>query len=169
MTASQKMAKIAEITAKIKANPMANKEDIRTFYKDVMELVVDYKMPGNLYDFVHNDVDYYRGNRTYTKGVEPFVTEVVAFLSAFPDVVADIEDTIVKADETGGYKLCARIRFRGTNGGASYVGAPTGKSLEEGGLSLHFIYISKVNDKWGAHKLMFADSTEWIEKTMTPD
>ncbi len=169
MTASQKMAKIAEITAKIKANPMANKEDVRTCYKDIMELVVDYKMIGNIYDFVNNDVDYYRGNRTYTKGVEQLVTEVMAFTTAFPDVIVEVEDTVVAEDGTGGYKICARLRFRGTNGGASYVGAPTGKSLEEGGLSLHFIYISKVNDKWGAYKLMFADSTEWIEKTMTPD
>lgn len=168
MTASQTMNTIMELTDKINSNPMCDKEDIRSFYKDVMKLVVDYKMIGRIYDYCADDLEYYRDRRTYTRGVEPLVAEVMDFTAAFPDVVADIEDTIVCKDGEG-YKICGRMRFRGTNLGNSYMGAPTGKSIGEGGLAMHFVYMSKKNGKWCINKMICANSAEWMQKVLTQE
>lgn len=168
MTATEKMNLIYDLTRKIQSNPLADKEDVRSFYLDVMKLVVDYKMIGRIYDFCAEDLDYYRDRRMYTRGVDYLVNETMAFTAAFPDVVADIEDTIVCKDGDG-WKICGRMRFRGTNLGASYMGPPTGKSLGEGGLAIHFVYLKPVDGRLKVWKMICANSAEWIQRTLTPD
>ncbi len=159
---------ILALQDKINQNPLENKEDVRTYYKDIVKLILDDKMIGRVYDYFSRDLYYQRDRARLTIGVKEVVEEVTAFTAAFPDVVADMEDTIVCKDGDG-WKICGRMRFRGTNLGVSHKGPATGKSLGDGGLAIHFVYLKPVNGRLKVWKMICTNSAEWIERTLTSD
>ena len=163
MNATELMNSIIDLQEKVKANPIANKEDMRTFYKDLVKLILDNKMIGRIYDYFTPELVWYSDRARLTVGVEQLIEDVGDFTAAFPDVVADMEDTIVCPDGDG-YRIAARMRLRGTNTGLSSFGAPTGKGIGEGGMAIHFIYLRKEADgQWRVHKLITCSSAEWLD------
>ena len=168
MTASETMNAILVLQDKINQNPLEDKEDVRTYYKDIVKLILDNKMIGRVYDYFSRDLYYQRDRAHLTIGMKELAEEVTAFTAAFPDSYADIEDTIVCKDSDG-WKICSRMRFKGTNLGASYMGPPTGKSLGEGGLAIHFVYLKPVDGRLKVWKMICTNSAEWIQRTLTPD
>ena len=166
MNASETMKKIIELQDIIKSNPMEDKEDIRKYYKDIMKMIYDYKMIGRIYDYYAEDMEFYRDRRSYSKNVEDFLNEIMRFTAAFPDLTANIEDTVVCRDGDG-WKIAARINFRGTNLGKSYMGPATGKNLGENSLAIHFSYLKKIDGQWKIHRVIQANGLEHIENTMS--
>lgn len=144
-----------------------DKEEVRTFIKNLTSLVYDCKMVGKLYDFYLEDVEYHKQNRRRIHGVEELVQNVLDMCAEFPDLKADVEHVIVYKVDDDFYKVFRRLRYKGTNLGHSKNGPPTGKSLEDKCLNLSLMHLKRVD---GAFKIVFevnSDSEGWINQVQT--
>lgn len=146
---------------------MKDKEEVRTFVRDLKKLVYDYKMVGMLYDFYTENVEYHKQNRISFSGVEDLVNQVLEFTVAFPDLKADVENLIVYKVDDSFYKVFCRLRYRGTNTGFSRFGAPTGKSLGDGCLNLSLFHLKKIGGSWKIDFEVNSDSEALIRETLT--
>jgi predicted ester cyclase len=77
-------------------------------------------------------------------GIEEAKQYVSTFLEAFPDVSFSVEDILADGD-----KVVSRIRFRGTHQGETEeFGPPTGRQLEQEGITIHRIEGGKIVEEW---------------------
>ena len=76
-------------------------------------------------------------------GPERFKRFHRTFVSAYPDLRVDVEDTIVEGD-----KIVARCRVSGNHGGEGIGLAPTNKDVEFTGIAIVRIKDGKIVEAW---------------------
>jgi steroid delta-isomerase-like uncharacterized protein len=81
------------------------------------------------------------------RGIEEARQYVSSFLGAFPDVTFSIEDLIAEGD-----KVVSRFTARGTHQGETEeFGPPTGRQLEQEGITIHRIEDGKIVEEWSQY------------------
>ena len=76
-------------------------------------------------------------------GPESFKRFHRAFVSAYPDLHIDVEDTIVEGD-----KIAARCKVTGKHGGEGIGLAPTNKNVEFTGIAIVRVQDGKIIEAW---------------------
>ena len=81
------------------------------------------------------------------RGIEESKQYVSTFLEAFPDVSFSVEDLIAEGD-----KVVSRFTARGTHQGETEeFGPPTGRQLEQEGITIHRIEDGKIVEEWSQY------------------
>jgi len=81
------------------------------------------------------------------RGIEEAKQYVSTFLEAFPDVSFSVEDLIAEGD-----KVVSRFTARGTHQGKTEeFGPPTGRQLEQEGITIHRIENGKIVEEWSQY------------------
>ena len=81
------------------------------------------------------------------RGTEEAKQFVSSFLEAFPDVSFSVEDLIAEGD-----KVVSRYTARGTHRGETEeFGPPTGRQLEQEGITIHRIEDGKIVEEWNQY------------------
>lgn len=81
----------------------------------------------------------------WPRGLEGARKMFTVMLTAAPDVQVTIEDMVAEED-----KVVVRWIFRGTNAGASVMGAPpTGEPVTALGIGIYRIANGKIEEDWG--------------------
>jgi len=81
------------------------------------------------------------------RGIEEAKQYVSTFLEAFPDVSFSVEDLIAEGD-----KVVSRFTARGTHQGETEeFGPPTGRQLEQEGITIHRIEDGKIVEEWSQY------------------
>jgi steroid delta-isomerase-like uncharacterized protein len=81
------------------------------------------------------------------RGIEEAKQFVSSFLEAFPDISFSVEDLIAEGD-----KVVSRYTARGTHRGETEeFGPPTGRQLEQDGITIHLIEDGKIVEEWNQY------------------
>ena len=81
------------------------------------------------------------------RGIEEAKQYVSTFLGAFPDASFSVEDLIAEGD-----KVVSRFTARGTHQGETEeFGPPTGRQLEQEGITIHRIEDGKIVEEWSQY------------------
>jgi steroid delta-isomerase-like uncharacterized protein len=81
------------------------------------------------------------------RGIEEAKQFVSTFLEAFPDTSFSVEDLIAEGD-----KVVSRYTARGTHQGETEeFGPPTGRQLEQEGITIHRIEDGKIVEEWSQY------------------
>ncbi len=81
------------------------------------------------------------------RGIEEAKQYVSTFLETFPDVSFSVEDLIAEGD-----KVVSRYTVRGTHQGETEeFGPPTGRQLEQEGITIHRIEDGKIVEEWNQY------------------
>jgi steroid delta-isomerase-like uncharacterized protein len=81
------------------------------------------------------------------QGLEEAEQFVAMITTAFPDMSVTVEDVIAE-----GEKVVTRVRFRGTHQGETEdFGPPTGKQIEQEGITIHRIEDGKIVEEWNQY------------------
>jgi predicted ester cyclase len=99
--------------------------------------------PENLDEVYPPDVVWHMPEQDLS-GIEEAKQYASTFFEAFPDVSFSVEDILADGD-----KVVSRIRFRGTHQGETEeFGPPTGRQLEQEGITIHRIEGGKIVEEW---------------------
>jgi len=82
-------------------------------------------------------------------GPESFKRFHRAFVSAYPDLHIDVEDTIIEED-----KIVARCKVTGTHGGEGIGLVPTNKNVEFTGIAIVRVRDGKIVEAWNEFDFM---------------
>ena len=97
----------------------------------------------SLEDFMLDDVIAHEPDAD-VRGIEEFRRYLVAYLAAFPDTSATIEDVVAEGD-----KVVSRYTVRGTHTGTTEeYGPPTGKEILMEGITLYHFRDGKLAELW---------------------
>ena len=81
------------------------------------------------------------------QGLEEAEQFVAMIKAAFPDMSTTVEDVIAE-----GEKVVTRVRFRGAHQGETEdFGPPTGKRIEQEGITIHRIEDGKIVEEWNQY------------------
>ena len=81
------------------------------------------------------------------QGLEEAEQFVAMIKAAFPDMSTTVEDVIAE-----GEKVVTRVRFRGTHQGETEdFGPPTGKQIEQEGITIHRFEDGKIVEEWNQY------------------
>jgi steroid delta-isomerase-like uncharacterized protein len=84
------------------------------------------------------------------QGLEEAKQYYSTYLSAFPDLSFTVEDVIAEGD-----KVVTRWTVRGTHQGKiEAFGSPTGRQLEQEGITIHRIEEGKIVEEWERYDLL---------------
>ena len=151
----------------IAENPLQTNDDIRAYYCDVMELIYNCRMVGWARNFYSESVDYTEDGQVHYTTAAQIEAALLQFIAPFPDLKMEIEHCIVAPYERG-YKLSGRLRFRGSNTAYSRYGAPTGKSLGDGCMCLHVLYLGHTDAGWKVVRQICSNGVAWINSILKP-
>jgi predicted ester cyclase len=99
--------------------------------------------PENLDEVYPPDVVWHMPEQDLS-GIEEAKQYASTFFEAFPDVSFSVEDILADGD-----KVVSRVRFRGTHQGETEeFGPPTGRQLEQEGITIHRIEGGKIVEEW---------------------
>ena len=102
--------------------------------------------PEDLDEFYPPDVVWHMPEQEL-RGIEEAKQFVSSFLEAFPDVGFSVEDLIAEGD-----KVVSRYTVRGTHQGETEeFGSPTGRQLEQEGITIHLIEDGKIVEEWNQY------------------
>jgi steroid delta-isomerase-like uncharacterized protein len=102
--------------------------------------------PEDLDEFYPPDVVWHMPEEDL-RGIEEAKRFVSSFLGAFPDVSFSVEDLIAE-----GNKVVSRYTVRGTHRGETEeFGPPTGRQLEQEGITIHLIADGKIVEEWNQY------------------
>ena len=83
-------------------------------------------------------------------GLEEAKQYYSTYLSAFPDISFTVEDVIAEGD-----KVVTRWTVRGTHQGeVEDFGPPTGRQIEQEGITIHRIEDGKIVEEWERYNLL---------------
>jgi steroid delta-isomerase-like uncharacterized protein len=78
------------------------------------------------------------------RGIEEMKLYLALYFEAFPDFNVTVEDVIAEGDQAA-----SRYTFRGTHQGETEeFGPPTGRQLEQEGITIHRIEDGKIVEEW---------------------
>jgi steroid delta-isomerase-like uncharacterized protein len=101
--------------------------------------------PENLDEVYPPDVVWH-GPDQELRGIEEAKQFVSTYYEAFPDHSFSVEDMIAEGD-----KVVSRWTVRGTHQGETEeFGPPTGRQVEQGGISIHRIEGGKIVEEWNS-------------------
>lgn len=146
-------------------------EEVARLFREYTLLVWDYKLIGRIYDFYTDDAIMYVEDGNTVVGVEQVVADTLAFTSAVPDNESWFIDIFAEGNPQDGYYFLQATRCVGTSLGPSGCGAPTGRSLSEGGrdcIGLCECHVQKVNGEWKITEEWMVRSGRAISHVMTP-
>ena len=102
--------------------------------------------PEDLDEFYPPDVVWHMPEQEL-RGIEEAKLFVSTFLEAFPDISFSVEDLIAEGD-----KVVSRFTARGTHQGETEeFGPPTGRQLEQEGITIHRIEDGKIVEEWSQY------------------
>jgi steroid delta-isomerase-like uncharacterized protein len=102
--------------------------------------------PEDLDEFYPPDVVWHMPEEDL-RGIEEAKRFVSSFLEAFPDVSFSVEDLIAE-----GNKVVSRYTVIGTHQGETEeFGPPTGRQLEQEGITIHLIADGKIVEEWNQY------------------
>ena len=102
--------------------------------------------PERLDEFYPPDVVWHMPEQDL-RGIEEAKQYVSTFLGAFPDASFSVEDLIADGD-----KVVSRFTARGTHQGETEeFGPPTGRQLEQEGITIHRIEDGKIVEEWSQY------------------
>ena len=146
-------------------------EEVARLFKEYTLLVWDYKLVGRIYDFYTDNAIMYVEDGKTVVGVEQVVADTLAFTSSVPDNESWFIDIFAEGNPEDGYYFLQSTRCVGTSLGPSGSGAPTGRSLSEGGrdcIGLCECHVEKVNGEWKITEEWMVRSGRAIAHVMTP-
>ena len=80
-------------------------------------------------------------------GVEDQKQYITTFINAFPDLNVTVDDEVAEGD-----KAVSRFTFRGTHQGETEeFGSPTGRQMEQKGITISRIEGGKIVEEWQAY------------------
>ena len=77
-------------------------------------------------------------------GLDGFKQFFTLLYTAFPDLVASVEDLVAEGD-----KVTARWKSTGTHTGDLLGSAPTGKTVTTSGIAIYRVVAGKIVEAWG--------------------
>jgi steroid delta-isomerase-like uncharacterized protein len=84
------------------------------------------------------------------QGIEEAKQYYSTYLSAFPDISFSVEDVVADGD-----KVVTRWTVRGTHQGeVEDFGPPTGRRIEQEGITIHRIEDGKIVEEWERYNLL---------------
>jgi steroid delta-isomerase-like uncharacterized protein len=102
--------------------------------------------PERLDEFYPPDVVWHMPEQEL-RGIEKAKQFVSTFLEAFPDTSFSVEDLIAEGD-----KVVSRYTARGTHQGETEeFGPPTGRQLEQEGITIHRVEDGKIVEEWNQY------------------
>jgi hypothetical protein len=146
-------------------------EEVARLFKEYTLLVWDYKMIGRIYEFYIDDIILNVEDGKTVVGSEAVVADTLAFTAAIPDNESWFIDIFAEGDSQNGYHFIQSTRCIGTSLGHSASGAPTGRSLSEGGrdcIGLCECHVEKIDGRWKITEEWMVRSGAAINHVMTP-
>jgi steroid delta-isomerase-like uncharacterized protein len=114
--------------------------------KDLVQRSWEMDSPEDLDEFYPPDVVWHMPEEEL-RGIEEAKRFVSSFLEAFPDVSFSVEDLIAE-----GNKVVSRYTVIGTHQGETEeFGPPTGRQLEQEGITIHLIADGKIVEEWNQY------------------
>jgi steroid delta-isomerase-like uncharacterized protein len=114
--------------------------------KDLVRRSWELDNPENLDEVYPPDVVWHMPEQDL-RGIEEAKQFVSTFLGAFPDFNVSVEDLIAEGD-----KVVSRYTVRGTHQGETEeFGPPTGRQLEQEGITIHRIEGGKIVEEWNQY------------------
>jgi steroid delta-isomerase-like uncharacterized protein len=102
--------------------------------------------PEGLDEFYPPDVVWHNPDQDL-RGIEEAKQFVGMYFQAFPDTSFSVEDMIAEGD-----KVVSRFRVRGTHQGETEeFGPPTGRQVEQEGITIHRIEGGKIVEEWNQY------------------
>ena len=127
---------------------MANAEFIHRWFEEVWNNKSEdaiYEMFAE--DGVANGLNDAEGNPL--RGPEGFKVMHRAFVSAYPDLLITVEDTVVE-----GNKIAARCRVTGSHAGEGIGVSPTNQPIEFTGMTIVEVKDGKIVEAWNEFNFM---------------
>jgi predicted ester cyclase len=110
------------------------------------EEIVNQRNPDLIEEFYPPDYVWHGPDRDI-RGYEQAKQSASTFLAAFPDAQMTGEDVIAEGD-----KVVRCYTMRGTHQGESEVfGPPTGRQIEQKGITIHRIEEGKIVEEWESY------------------
>ena len=146
-------------------------EEVARLFKEYTLLIWDYKLVGKIYEFYTDDAIMYVEDGKTVVGVEQVVADTLAFTSQVPDNESWFIDIFAEGNPEDGYYFLQSTRCVGTCLGPTEYGAPTGRSLSEGGrdcIGLCEYHVQKVDGQWKITEEWMVRSGRAIGYVMNP-
>lgn len=158
--------RVHELLTSLENPQLDTPADVEVFYRNLMEVVWDYKIPSMLFDFYDPHIYVYRENGDNLDGVQAVVQDVMVLEAAFPDVKINVEAVVCVGNPEDGYELFARRYLNGTSLGYSQYGPPTENVLDNTCMSLNMIRMVQVDGRWQIVSEHLNQSTRTIRVAM---
>lgn len=150
---------------------LSTPEEVARLFKEYTLLVWDYKLAGLIFEYYNDNVIIHIENGKSIVGVQQVMSDTLAFTAAVPDNESWFIDIFAEGDPEKGYYFMQSTRCVGTSLGYSSLGAPTGRSLSEGGrdsIGLCECRVQKVHGRWKITEEWMVRSGRAISHVMTP-
>ncbi len=122
--------------------------DPETFIRHTTDQVWNRKNVGEFYHCAVSNVAVHGPSGREGYGREALMSDVIAWLAAFPDTQVEIEDVIWDGDEESGFQISVRRTLAGQNSGTSIYGPPTGAEVSVRSLVIYTVYDGMIREIW---------------------